>query len=342
MTNVLADLARMTSGTTGTGTITLGAAVPGYLTFAGAGITDGQVVSYAIVDGTARETGKGTYTASGTTLTRTVFKSTNSNTPISLSGNEEILITGLAEDFQDIFLMPGWGVLLPSGAYKHGLTTALATGDTDFYTCPAGKRAILLAARLSGTPAAGSVTGFLELHVASTFYRISSNLTVTTAQNFNFVVNIIILDATDKLAVNIATSTGASIFWSVIEFDATAPIFTKRLIGPATGDNTLYTCPAGKSALLLPLSSNPGNSQGGMGLLSDAGGSRNWKGFAVPNGGASGTANQMFPTAAVAASVSNNQSLVASLTAGDFIVVNVDTGAATQLAWINVVESPNV
>lgn len=95
----LANLARMTTATTGTGTMTLGSAVSSYLTFALAGITDGQVVSYAIVDGADREVGRGVYTASGTTLTRTVIKSTNGDAAISLSGAAEVLITALKEDF---------------------------------------------------------------------------------------------------------------------------------------------------------------------------------------------------------------------------------------------------
>jgi hypothetical protein len=94
----LYDLARMTTATSGTGTITLGSAVSGFLTFAGAGVADGDVVSYGIKDGANSEVGTGTYTASGTTLSRTVTKSTNSNAAISLSGTAEVYITLRAED----------------------------------------------------------------------------------------------------------------------------------------------------------------------------------------------------------------------------------------------------
>lgn len=97
----LYNLARMTTATTGTGTITLGSAVGSYLTFAQAGASNGETVTYAITDGANREIGRGVYTSSGTTLTRTVLKSTNNNAAISLSGTAEVMITAAAEDFAD-------------------------------------------------------------------------------------------------------------------------------------------------------------------------------------------------------------------------------------------------
>jgi len=51
----LYNLARVRTSTTGTGTITLGGAVTGFLTFAGAGVQNGDVVAYAIRDGSNSE-----------------------------------------------------------------------------------------------------------------------------------------------------------------------------------------------------------------------------------------------------------------------------------------------
>lgn len=97
----LYNLARMTTATTGTGTITLGTAVSGYLTFALAGVANADVVDYAIKDGANSEHGTGTYTSSGTTLTRSVTKSTNANAEISLSGTAEVFISPRAETLND-------------------------------------------------------------------------------------------------------------------------------------------------------------------------------------------------------------------------------------------------
>jgi hypothetical protein len=92
------NIARMSTATAGTGAITVGAAVAGYLSFAGAGLADGDTFTYGIEDGTSREIGRGVYTAAGTSFTRTVLKSTNSNTAISLSGTAQVFITAAAED----------------------------------------------------------------------------------------------------------------------------------------------------------------------------------------------------------------------------------------------------
>ena len=98
----LANRAKMSTATTGTGTITLGSAEAGYQTFAAAGVVDGDVVRYVIEDGTNWEIGQGTYTASGTTLSRTVLESSNSDNPITLSGSAKVFISAAAEDVAKI------------------------------------------------------------------------------------------------------------------------------------------------------------------------------------------------------------------------------------------------
>lgn len=103
MVNTLKNLARMTTTTTGIGTVSLIAAVDGYLTFEEAGVSNADVVTYAIHEGSNSEVGQGTYTSSGATLSRdTVYSSTNSGSQISLSGAAEVFITAAAEDFASL------------------------------------------------------------------------------------------------------------------------------------------------------------------------------------------------------------------------------------------------
>ena len=94
----LVNRAKMSTSTTGTGTITLGSAETGYQSFADAGVSDGDVVRYVIEDGDDWEIGSGTYTASGTTLSRTVDESSNSDAALNLTGSAVVFITAAAED----------------------------------------------------------------------------------------------------------------------------------------------------------------------------------------------------------------------------------------------------
>ena len=95
----LVNRAKMTTATTGTGTITLGSAAAGYQSFAAAGVVNADVVRYVIEDGSAWEIGTGTYTSSGTTLARTVSESSNAGSPINLTGSAVVFVGATAEDF---------------------------------------------------------------------------------------------------------------------------------------------------------------------------------------------------------------------------------------------------
>lgn len=98
---------KVSTSTTGTGTITLGSAVSGYQTFASAGVADTNIVSYVIEDTNGNvEIGTGTYAATGTTLSRSVIQSQISGvwgtSLITLSGTASVFITALQDDIMPI------------------------------------------------------------------------------------------------------------------------------------------------------------------------------------------------------------------------------------------------
>ena len=102
---VYANRVWMSTATTGTGTITLGTAQTGYITFAQGGIADASSVTYTIIDGNNFEVGRGTYTSSGTTLSRdtvlvSLISGTSGTTKLTLSGTATVFITTVAEDTQ--------------------------------------------------------------------------------------------------------------------------------------------------------------------------------------------------------------------------------------------------
>lgn len=99
MTLVVKDRVKETTSTTGTGTVTLSGASTGFQSFSVIG--DGNTTYYAIVNSSTGEweVGIGTYTASGTTLSRdTVLESSNSGSLVDFAaGNKDVFVTYPAE-----------------------------------------------------------------------------------------------------------------------------------------------------------------------------------------------------------------------------------------------------
>lgn len=95
------DRVSFTTATTGTGTITVGSAESGFQTPAQAAAPDGDIVQYAIVDGTAWECGNGVIGASATTMTR-VLSDSSTGSLLNLSGSARCFFTPIAETMNDI------------------------------------------------------------------------------------------------------------------------------------------------------------------------------------------------------------------------------------------------
>lgn len=131
----LSDLARMTSTTVGTGTITLGTAVTPYLTFDLSGLSTaavGVVIDYGIQDVSASEIGTGTYTSSSLTLTRTPTKSTNGNAAIAMSGGAQVFVTPRAETLNNAALFTGGTLNVVT--INGGTANQFVQGDGSFQT----------------------------------------------------------------------------------------------------------------------------------------------------------------------------------------------------------------
>lgn len=96
---VVKDRVKTTTTTVGTGTITLGAAATGFQAFSVIG--DGNETYYTIFDSVngTWEVGIGTYTASGTTLSRTtVLESSSGGSLVSFAaGTKDVFVTYPAE-----------------------------------------------------------------------------------------------------------------------------------------------------------------------------------------------------------------------------------------------------
>lgn len=110
------------SGTPGTGSITLGSALTGFVSFATAGVANTDTLPYVIEDGAAWEIGVGTYSSTGPTLARTtITASSNSNSAISATANAIVMLSPLAADLQSTDTLTSG--TLPVARGGTGLTT---------------------------------------------------------------------------------------------------------------------------------------------------------------------------------------------------------------------------
>lgn len=201
----LVNRAKMTTATTGTGTITLGVAVSGYQSFAAAGVTNGQVVRYVVEDGANWEIGTGTYTSSGTTLSRTPTQSSSGGAAINLSGAAFVFITAVVAD------------LVP---FESGTPIALTfggTGGSDAATARTslglGTIATQAASAVSITGGSASLTGASSVTVNSASTAFTINQTgagaailvedETSPDSTPFIV-----DATGNVGIGTSTLTG--------------------------------------------------------------------------------------------------------------------------------------
>jgi hypothetical protein len=99
MALVVKDRVRETTTTTGTGTITLGGAATGFQSFSVIGDSNTTFYTIQLANTNEWEVGVGTYTLSGTTLSRdTILESSNGGSAVNFSaGTKDVFVTYPAE-----------------------------------------------------------------------------------------------------------------------------------------------------------------------------------------------------------------------------------------------------
>jgi hypothetical protein len=239
--STLTNLVRMTTATTGTGTMTLGSAVTGFLSVP-AGL-NGLSVTYEIADPgtapTAREVGRGVYTSSGTTLTiATIFASTNGGSALSLSGAAYVSLSLADDDIKNlnpvsITCQAGTSsvaaVTLTSGSVLNSATNGVMEydGNALMFTPSSTSRGAVPAAQfvcLTSTYTLTSQTATQKLFNVPS----SGSLSVTgsTRYRFNCVLGVTSMSGTSGNALfdikGAGSATFTSALWVAVGGDAAA------------------------------------------------------------------------------------------------------------------------
>lgn len=128
MALVVKDRVKETTTTSGTGTLTLAGASTGYQSFAAIG--NGNTTYYTIVGGSQWEVGIGTYTSSGTTLSRDIILSSSTGSKLDLAaGTKDVFVTYPSER------------VITGGGGGIGALVVNATTATENYTVDTGTNA---------------------------------------------------------------------------------------------------------------------------------------------------------------------------------------------------------
>ena len=198
MALVIADRVRETTTTAGTGTVTLGGAYAGFQSFSVIG--NGNTTYYAIVDSTtgAWEVGIGTYTASGTTLSRdTVLSSSNSGSLVNFAaGTKDVIVTQPSE--RAVYVVGSSVVAENSATVPNAL---LANSTISGVSLGSNLNALTIGTGLSGTSYNGSAG--VTVAIDSTVATLSGTQTLT---NKNIQARVVVIADATSITINADTT----------------------------------------------------------------------------------------------------------------------------------------
>ena len=198
MALVIADRVRETTTTAGTGTVTLGGAYAGFQSFSVIG--NGNTTYYAIVDSAtgAWEVGIGTYTASGTTLSRdTVLSSSNSGSLVNFAaGTKDVIVTQPSE--RAVYVVGSSVVAENSATVPNAL---LANSTISGVSLGSNLNALTIGTGLSGTSYNGSAG--VTVAIDSTVATLSGTQTLT---NKNIQARVVVIADATSITINADTT----------------------------------------------------------------------------------------------------------------------------------------
>lgn len=212
----------------------------------------------------------------------------------------------------------------------------LATGDYDFYTVPAGKRACILGWVRAYNWSAGTIGFYLQIKVSASYYKVWADQSLSTlTAGTTWLVSPMCIEAWESFSINTSTTSWLNIWVPIIEFDATSALYTPRILALANWDNTLYTVPAWKSACISNI--NAVNNIL-IWICNDSWSTRSYTIYNVPSWWSPWATNIVVPATNASDNTAATYAVGSYLATWDFIVVNSNSGTAWQVAWVNIFE----
>lgn len=214
----------------------------------------------------------------------------------------------------------------------------LAAGSTDLYTVPASQR-LMVAFCSVGSTNTTSTTTFLQLKTNGVYYRYSANHNVSVALvqvTVDTLNDPFLFEPGETIALSNSLA-GVNVVISGFLISTNSNCYSPRILSLGAGNNTLYTCPAGKCAVAMPL---PLSAVGVNPVyINDSGGTRTLFFYVVPSGSTPLLSNAQY----VGATVTDKNRLALNgnvLFPGDSLVFSSDATTATQWARCTVAEIP--
>lgn len=217
--------------------------------------------------------------------------------------------------------------------------TNMASGDTDVYTVPAGKKALVVDLTYTNPTGSGvTIVCFVEYKssgVYTIYDQISAAGAVAGTIGTLALLAPMLLVAGESFSIN-TNNVGLSVWPTILEFDAAAAIAVSRFTAFASGNNTAFTAPANGTQFMGNVEGVGAGSplKGTLWYFNTSGTSRTLTYNLVPLSGSPANANQIL----AGFSASNNAILVKNyyggFKTGDFWNINTDSNASGQIAWV--------
>lgn len=227
----------------------------------------------------------------------------------------------------------------PNSSRPAVILAAGAAGNNDLYTVPSARKAIVYALMYGNNSGAGTVTFTQQIKISGTYYKISASVAAGAGALGGSLVLAppILLNAGESFSLNCDIAGLQVQGVEIIEFDDTSTLARAQLTSFSVGLNTLFTVPAGKTAIVGVANLN-GQASVAIGYCNQSGATRTVEMYRVPAAYTLVNSSADYPYIIFQNTAANNtlatRQVYSGLAAGDYISIKTDAVTAGQFAWL--------